>query len=327
MTFTLNSRVPASGVANYYIGDYLGYYAEEGIQVTWTGSDGAAQSVQLLAAAQTDVVSGLQDAVFAAMAKGQELPIKSTYNYNYGIIYQLAVKPDSQISSIEQLKGKKLGVLSLGHPGMEYAKFAIRSKGMDPDKDVEFIAVGQGAPAGNALYNGQVDAVSFWDFMYLQLDKANFRTKLLPHPPEIEAIKAGHTNSYRTEFIQKNPQLVIGFNRAHAKGTVFTIENPDASIRIFFKMFPEAVPKGIEFETAVKNATDELVARSPKVKPLPGRGFGYHDPEAWRLYVQYLGFDPKVVDPTKYYSNEFTEEVNRFDQEAIVQQARNFKMP
>lgn len=327
VTFTLNSRVPASGVANYYVGDYLGYYAEEGIKVNWTGSDGAGQSVQLLGAGRTDVVSGLQDAVFAAMARGQSLPIKSTYNYNYGIIYQLAVKPDSKIAAIEELKGKKIGVLSLGHPGMEYAKFALRSVGLNPDKDVEFVAVGQGAPAGNALYNAQVDAVSFWDFMYLQLEKASFPVKLLPHPAQVQAIKAGHTNSYRADFIEKNPQLVIGFNRAHAKGTVFSLTNPDATIRIFFRMFPEAVPKGIDFETAVKNAVDELVVRSPKVKPLDGKTYGYHDPEAWRLYVQYLGFDPAQVDPTRYYTNQLIEQTNQFDQQAIVEQARNYKLP
>jgi NitT/TauT family transport system substrate-binding protein len=68
----------------------------------------------------------------------------------------LIVKPDSDIKSFADLKGKKLGHV----PGIQWrtiSRYMVRSAGLDPDKDVTLVdlAVGMQVPA---VVGGSVDA-------------------------------------------------------------------------------------------------------------------------------------------------------------------------
>src|SRR5262245_62478444 len=68
----------------------------------------------------------------------------------------LIVKPDSDIKTFADLKGKKLGHV----PGIQWrtiSRYMVRSSGLDPDKDVALVdlAVGMQVPA---VVGGSVDA-------------------------------------------------------------------------------------------------------------------------------------------------------------------------
>ena len=47
----------------------------------------------------------------------------------------------------------------------------------------------------------------------------------------------------KQEMISKEPSVIAGFSRAVAKGYVFTMTNPEAAVRISWKVVPEAEPK------------------------------------------------------------------------------------
>ena len=101
----------------------------------------------------------------------------------------------------------------------------------------------------------------------------------------------------------------------------------EGATRIFLKLFPEAVPTGRPFETAVKDAVDEIKVRAPKVAREPSGQWGFHDKDAWEKYVVYLGLDPKQVDPAGFYTNEFIPDVNKFDEAKVREQAKGYKLP
>lgn len=324
---TINSKVLVPGIANLWVGQYLGYFAAEGIEPQWATSEGAGQNFQLLLTGATDIALGIQDPILIRAAKGEDPTLIMVYNYNRGIIYRLGVKPESTIREVAQLKGRKIGILSFAHPGLIYAKIVLRDAGLDPEKDVEYLVVGQGAPAGKALYDGAVDVLAYWDFHWLQLEGMGFKVRLLPQPTAVEDIRAGHALAVRRDYLEKNRSLLAGFLRAVAKGTVFTLENPEAAVRIHFKMFPESIPKGVDFETAVRRATAEVVTRAPLLRKEMGglRFFGEFGREAWLGYAKFLALAGKV-DPARYYTNDLIREANDFDVEKIRRQASGFTL-
>jgi NitT/TauT family transport system substrate-binding protein len=52
---------------------------------------------------------------------------------------------------VDDLKGKKIGVFSLGTGGMPLLKGYLRANGINPETEVQIIATGAGAPALEAL--------------------------------------------------------------------------------------------------------------------------------------------------------------------------------
>jgi len=65
-----------------------------------------------------------------------------------------------EIKEISQLKGKKFAVNSLAGPAMLSLKIMLAASGLDPERDVSFLAVGPSSSRFGALQLGQVDATT-----------------------------------------------------------------------------------------------------------------------------------------------------------------------
>ncbi len=325
ITFAFNSKDPlVPPLAHFYIGKELGYFAEEGIDVRYVGSEGGGQTIQLLSASKVDIVLGLQDALLKAVARGEKPPIQMIFSYTKGLIYHIGVKPDSPIRTAADLKGRRIGILSFAHPGYDYARQVVKEVGLDPDRDVQWVVVGQGNPAGNALYSGRVDALAHWDFHYVDLAALGYPTHLLPEPPAIERIRAGHVAAVNTEKT-KDPayrRAIVGFLRAVVKSLIFQQENPEAAVRIMWKLYPQIKPT-LDADKEVKRIVDQFEIRAKILRIQPGR-IGYFEPDAWERYVAYLGLTGQV-DPKAWYTNEYLKDVNNFDITAVRKAARAYK--
>ncbi|MGC1273239.1 MAG: ABC transporter substrate-binding protein, partial [Planctomycetaceae bacterium] len=88
----------------------------------------------------------------------QGLDVKIVGGIHKGCL-RVHVPADSDVDSIEQLKGKRIGIPTMGSPPFLFASRALVAKGLDPRTDVEWIVI---APevSGLALDNGQVDAIA-----------------------------------------------------------------------------------------------------------------------------------------------------------------------
>jgi NitT/TauT family transport system substrate-binding protein len=64
----------------------------------------------------------------------------------------------SAIKSVDDLKGKKLGISTVGSSSDTATRIALRAKGLNPDSDVAIVAVGSLANRMSAMLNGAVDA-------------------------------------------------------------------------------------------------------------------------------------------------------------------------
>src|SRR5690349_6792769 len=129
------------------------FYRNEGINLEFRflRSDLAAAAV-----ANSQDVDYMISAGTAFRAAVRGLPLKIiAYSFKQPLFYLLS---NSTVTSIAQLKGKKIAVSSPADTGGLAAKAAIQSAGLDPERDVTYIAIGAASVRALALEAGSVEA-------------------------------------------------------------------------------------------------------------------------------------------------------------------------
>ena len=138
-----------------------GFFKAEGIDAENIQVD-AAHVQEAIGAGQVDIGSGLISKFMQPVENG--LPIKFGFGTHTGCIKVLTSK-GSSITSIEQLKGKKVGVPGLADAATLILKRALAAKGISVDEknaDVEFV-VYQRTDLPQALEKGAVDVIALCD--------------------------------------------------------------------------------------------------------------------------------------------------------------------
>ena len=326
VVFSISSAVPPPGTAYFWIGSYLGYFAEEGIRFKVQTAMGGTQVTQGMLARRIQLAGANQDSVLAEATTGARLPIKFVMNTLHTTIYQFAVKPDSKIARIEDLRGKTVGVNSFGSGSHAYARAVLQKAGINPDTEVRFLAVQQDAIAAEALNRGDVDALALWDLTYATMQKVLGRElRFLDQPGFLKDIRVGVMITTSEDFLRTRRDLVVGYGRAVAKSMLFMAVNPEAAVRIHWKIFPESKPTGVSEREALLDNLAQLEARIPKflkagyTQPL----WGYFDLRGAQAYIDFYGY--KGVDASLFYDPSLLKEINAFDDNAIIKQARQFK--
>jgi NitT/TauT family transport system substrate-binding protein len=179
--------------------------------------------------------------------------------------------------------------------------------------------------------NGAVDALAIWDAEFARMELLGFKMRELANPGNADKL-FGFGNSTRGNLDWK--QYIPKFMRAYFKGSIFTITNPEAAIKLHWELYPDSKPTGMTEEEALRQQLYILNVRAPWYGPRTADGkspdmlgtWGYNDPAKWEAWVDFLGLREKIKDPTVFYTNEFIEEANKFDKQAIVQMAKEFKV-
>jgi len=73
-------------------------------------------------------------------------------------VYPFVLEVAAPIKTIADLKGKKVGVSSVGSSSDIATRAALKKMGLDPDKDVVIVAVGSAAQRTAAMLSGAIDA-------------------------------------------------------------------------------------------------------------------------------------------------------------------------
>src|SRR3954452_8500961 len=240
--------------APFAIAKYVGYFKEEGLDVTFLtvrGSNEAAMqvstgSVEVAAASPVDEVIGLQP--------GKDLDVKFFYQLYYRNIWHIAVASDNPIHNVAALKGKKLGVIGMGSAGVAFGRAFLNAAGIDPERDVSFLAVGVGAQAINAVRQNFVDALVYPENLLNKLKVLGLDMRTVPVSEKLANLP--DTSLFaRRETTAKNPKMLIGLARAVDKGYYFNMANPEAAVKITWKLYPEAEPKNMPPEKALQGGT------------------------------------------------------------------------
>ncbi len=322
LAFTSRSVTPAN--IDMLIPEYLGYFRAEGLSVEplALGSYGAA--LASIDTKRIEFVSLTPDYLIGLVTKGNKLPIINFFESTYPLKYSIVVKPGSSIKSFADLRGKTIGFPTADQKMNAYS--LVKVAGLDPEKDVSWLASGEGIPSGIALQRGNIDALFAYDVIFGTLEGAGMQLTYLPLPPKVPQI-GGTFVSVRPDFLRDQRRQAVGVGRGIAKAHVFIHENPEAAAYIFTQMYPEAAPKGKKIDEQVAAILMPVSKRAPLYSPSNKAitKWGYMDKRDWIDTAGVLGVD--VPDLSKMYTNDLIDEINAFDAEAIKTAARNFKLP
>lgn len=309
---------------------HLGYFADEGLTVNFANVPGGAVGAQLVAGGKGDMYFGSVDQVFKVRPLGGTLKI--VYVMNQGRQYYPVVLENSPIKEIAHLKGKRIGVLSLAMGGIPYYKAILAEGGLNPERDVTFIAVGQGAQALAALTKGAVDALALWDTEIATIENMGYRfRKFLP---SADPSGAGVSSSIVTTdaYIKSSPDVIKSYLRAIAKATVFCLHNEAACAQIHWAVYPESRPQDAGTPEGLQKALHVLRTRYQlyEIKRFPDISqWGGSTDERFKRYTELLlssGQLQAVRPVSEYFTREFLDYANGFDAGKIQAEARNYKL-
>ncbi len=135
----------------------LGYFKQEGLDVTLIDEASGQSSEDEVLAGQVDAGSGSYNHTIELQPKGKQMEAVVLMNVAPGEAEIVSAKVASQIHSVKDLKGKNLGVTELGSGTQTLTTALLHNAGITPDQ-VHFIPVGAGDTFIAALQQGKIDA-------------------------------------------------------------------------------------------------------------------------------------------------------------------------
>jgi NitT/TauT family transport system substrate-binding protein len=320
------SRTISSAAAPFAVATKMGWYKQDGVEVELVALAGSADCVKAIATREVPFTLPSVEPLAAARAQG--VKAKIYYTAYQGNIYGIAVPADSPIQKITDLKGKTVGVISMGSGGVPAAKALIATAGMNPEKDVTIVVAGEGAQTAAMLRSKQVDALSQFDTQYAMVENAGVKLRLL----DTKEIDPYPSNGFLAleETLKTRRKDAVGLARGYAKGTIFTIANPEAAVRILYEVFPELKPTGKDEATAIRDDTKVLQARITnwKLEKAGVKRWGESSEANFGSYADFLlkwGVIKDKVEAKDLITNELIDEINKFDAGKIVAEAKAYK--
>ncbi|CAM5789607.1 ABC transporter substrate-binding protein [Rhizobacter fulvus] len=144
------------------IAESLGYFKQEGLDVTIADFAGGSRALQAMIGGSADVVSGAFEHTINMQVKGQRLRAFVLQGRAPQIVLGINPKTMPGFKNVAELKGKKLGVTAPGSSTNVLANFVLGKAGLKPG-DVAIVGVGAGNGAVAAMRAGQIDAISNLD--------------------------------------------------------------------------------------------------------------------------------------------------------------------
>lgn len=181
------------------------------IKVTYTEFESGPPENEAFAAGQQDIgVMGNVPAI-SGIAAGQERDIIGIA-YNGEKTLGILVQNDSEITAVDELAGKKIGIV-IGSIAQDYLNTMLENAGLTME-EVELINLGV-SELENALLTGQVDAVAMWNPEKLKIcaDKAG---TLLADGTGVYA--GENVIVANKEYIAQNPEIVRIFMEQYQRG-------------------------------------------------------------------------------------------------------------
>jgi NitT/TauT family transport system substrate-binding protein len=130
-----------------------GYFKQQGLDVELTSTP-STTGLPALRAGQVQIAQVGGSEALSAAASGSDLVIVGVI----GPVSPYELMAPASIASVDQLKGKKIGISSPGSTSDVATRVALRKSGLDPDNDVTLVPAGSLENRVAALLSGAIDA-------------------------------------------------------------------------------------------------------------------------------------------------------------------------
>ncbi len=320
------------GMGPFYYAAAMGFFKEEGIEVEYVNFNGGAVLDPQVINKSVDIGWETPDVVVISHDVGHDpFPVRFFYNHLRRNVWEIVVPADSPIKTLKDLKGARIGVNSMTTTNIPTTMSMLSSVGLDPHKDVSFIAVGMGGPAFQAIRTKQIDALNLFDTMHTLLEQSGFAIRRLD-------LGAKYTGLLQNGFFTNTDNLktkrhaLVGFSRAIAKATVGCYANLPACVHIAWAQDPKLKSANVPDDVALASAVAVLKTRGTSYFAFPPgakRLWGSYDDQMWQNTIDVLHETGVIksdkIAPSSLYTNDLIADINDFDTDAVTKQAEALK--
>ena len=259
-----NYGVSANGMP-FGVALVKGYFKDEGLNVTGliSSAGGGTSLRNMLAGGGVPYGEVNPGVVVSAILAGADLKIVSD-NVLTVAEFVWAVKPDSPIKTIKDIKGKKIGYTNPRSTSQALARMLLQIAGYKAD-DAELVKTGGFGEGIAALDSGQVDIVPITEPLWAKY-KNKYRAVVVASDtlPPLDNVVGVTT----VEMAEKKGDFIRGVIRARRKAVIFMREHPDEAAEIVAKQY------NIDLDVA-KSAVRNLTTSKTQGVPYWGEGAIY----------------------------------------------------
>jgi NitT/TauT family transport system substrate-binding protein len=205
------------------IAEQLGYFKAEGLDIELSDFSSDASALRAVTSGAADVCSGAFESIIRLQSKGQIFQSFVLQVRAPQIAFGVSRKNMPDYKFIADLKGKKIGVSSLGSSSSMLAHLVLARGGLKTS-DVSLIGVGSSAGALTALRSGLIDAVINSDPVMTMLEqkgevKIISDSRTLKGTTEVFGGRMPASCLFATAgFIEKNPSTCQAMANAIVHG-------------------------------------------------------------------------------------------------------------
>jgi len=210
-----------------YLAEWLGFYRAEGVDVAISQIAGASKVLEAVVGGSADVGGGVYEQTIQMAAEGRDVEcfVSLLRSPNFALVSRRA-------KTIAELRGKSVGVSSVGSPSQFYLNYILIGAGMRPD-DVSTVSIGMGATAIAALEHAQVDAAMVFGSAITAFESRNRDAVLLADARTADGLKRIFgVEDYpascllaRGEWLRANPETAAKLARAVLKSLAWIREH------------------------------------------------------------------------------------------------------
>jgi NitT/TauT family transport system substrate-binding protein len=224
-------------------------------------------------------------------------PLKAIFFIYNTSTFQFTVRPE--IRGAEDLKGKSIAISSPGSTNDQAMRLMLAKLGLDPVRDVKFIAIGDAKARMIAMETGQITAAANNPDVAAELVRKGFR--ILMHSGDVFPVPFSGT-AVNDRLIRENPDAIKRWLRAYVRALLFIRQRRDEAAQIATK----------DLRLNLEIARDAVGQVLQFMSPDDPGGF---TEKGMRIFIQEsaprLGVDPDKVAISQVADVSFLREVQR----------------
>jgi NitT/TauT family transport system substrate-binding protein len=233
---TLNvgkAQANADSIITVDVGVDQGIFQKHGLDLKILNFEGGSRIIQALTAGSLDIAIGAGTQM-SFVVKGA--PMKAVCEDTTTLPYfSVGVPYDSPIHSLDELKGKKIGVSTAGSLTDFVAQELNRTKGWGPD-GVTRVMVGGGITASTAAFRShQIDAYIGGTTSFLAEEEKKAGRVLAPVSDFVGNMASG-TIFASNHLMETNPDALRAFLVAWIETTNFILTNKEGTVKSWTKV-------------------------------------------------------------------------------------------
>jgi NitT/TauT family transport system substrate-binding protein/sulfonate transport system substrate-binding protein len=231
--------------------------------IEWVQFQGTAPMTQALAAGALDCATQSPLALAQGTVSGglkAYIVAQHVFEKPGSFSVYWAVKEDSPIKTIADLKGKTMSINTLGSGIYGPMAILLKQAGLDAAKDIKLVEVGF-ALSEEALRSGRVDSAVMNQPFAARMEAKGGTRKLFSLSQQQEGI-VHILEACRADFVDKNPELAKAYVRDLTLGMQKALANRDETLKVVNEVMKAPIPV---LETYLLKDND--FARDPGAAP------------------------------------------------------------